>query len=50
MFRPKFVENFLVRMFLKYIEEDETIGTNLFIVAKKVIAYDTIMVWIAILI
>lgn len=35
VFRPKFLENILVRIFLKYIEEDEKIGTNLFIVAKK---------------
>jgi len=35
VFRPKFVEDFLVKIFLKYIEEDEKIGTNLFIVSKK---------------
>lgn len=35
VFRPKFVENLLVKIFLKYIEEEERIGTNLFIIAKK---------------
>lgn len=35
VFRPKFVENLLVKIFLRYVEEDEKIGTNLFIVAKK---------------
>jgi len=35
VFRPKFIEDLLVKLFLKYIEEDEKVGTNLFIVAKK---------------
>lgn len=35
VFRPKFAEDLLVKLFLKYIEEDEKVGTNLFIVAKK---------------
>ncbi len=35
VFRPKFIEDILVKIFLKYIEEDEKAGTNLFIVARK---------------
>lgn len=35
VFRPKFIEDILVKIFLKYIEEEEKIGTNLFIVARK---------------
>lgn len=35
VFRPKFIEDFLVKIFLRYVEEDEKSGTNLFIVAKK---------------
>ncbi|MEK7533738.1 MAG: class I SAM-dependent methyltransferase [Patescibacteria group bacterium] len=35
VFRPKFAEDLLVKIFLKYVEEDEKIGTNLFIVAEK---------------
>lgn len=35
VFRPKIIEDLLVKIFLKYIEEDEIVGTNLFIVAKK---------------
>lgn len=35
VFRPKFLENLLVKIFLKFIEKEEKIGTNLFIVAKK---------------
>lgn len=35
VFRPKFVEDLLVKIFLKYVEEDEKSGTNLFIIAKK---------------
>lgn len=35
VFRPKFIENLLVKIFLKYIVEEEKIGTNLFIVATK---------------
>lgn len=35
VFRPKFLENFLVKIFLKHLEEKEIIGTNLFIVGKK---------------
>lgn len=37
VFRPKFIEDLLVKIFLKYIEQDEKSGTNLFIVAKKTI-------------
>lgn len=35
VFRPKILEDFLVKIFLKYIEEDEKIGTNFFIVARN---------------
>lgn len=35
VFRPKFVSDFLVKTFLKYLEEEEKTGTNLFIVAQK---------------
>jgi ubiquinone/menaquinone biosynthesis C-methylase UbiE len=35
VFRPKFIENLLVKVFLKYITEEQRKGTNLFIVAKK---------------
>jgi len=35
VFRPKFIEDFLVKIFLKYVDKEEKIGTNLFIVAKK---------------
>lgn len=35
VFRPKFIENLLVKTFLKYIEKKEVVGTNLFIVATK---------------
>lgn len=35
VFRPKFIENLLVKIFLKYVERKEKQGTNLFIVAKK---------------
>lgn len=35
VFRPKLVEDLLVKIFLKYVEDNEKIGTNLFIVAKK---------------
>ena len=35
VFRPKIVEDLLVKIFLKYVEEEERIGTNLFIIAKK---------------
>ncbi|MBI2028534.1 MAG: class I SAM-dependent methyltransferase [Candidatus Levybacteria bacterium] len=35
VFRPRFTEDLLVKIFLRYVEEDEKIGTNLFIVAKK---------------
>ncbi|MEK7518143.1 MAG: class I SAM-dependent methyltransferase [Patescibacteria group bacterium] len=35
VFRPKFAEDFLVKIFLKYVEKKERIGTNLFIVATK---------------
>ena len=35
VFRPKFITDVLIKLFLKYVDEDETFGTNLFIVAKK---------------
>ena len=35
VFRPKFAEDLLVKIFLKYVKEDEKVGTNLFIVARK---------------
>lgn len=35
VFRPKFITDLLVKIFLKEIEKDEKIGTNLFIIAKK---------------
>lgn len=35
VFRPKIIEDLLVRIFLKKIEDDEKKGTNLFIVAVK---------------
>lgn len=35
VFRPKFMENLLVKIFVKYIEREEKVGTNLFIVATK---------------
>ena len=35
VFRPKFLEDLLVKIFLKYIEKEEKVGTNLFIVATK---------------
>lgn len=35
VFRPRFMEDLLTRIFLRYIEKEEKIGTNLFIVAKK---------------
>lgn len=35
VFRPKFIENIIVKIFLRHIEEEEKIGTNLFIVARK---------------
>lgn len=35
VFRPKFIEDLWVKIFLKYIEEEEKIGTNLLIVAEK---------------
>ncbi|MDP2585369.1 MAG: class I SAM-dependent methyltransferase [Candidatus Levybacteria bacterium] len=36
VFRPKFMEDLLVKIFLKHIEKEEKIGTNLFIVATKI--------------
>lgn len=33
--RPKFIEDFLVKIFLKYVEEEEKEGTNLLIIARK---------------
>lgn len=35
VFRPKFVENLFVKIFLKYVSKKEKTGTNLFIVVKK---------------
>jgi ubiquinone/menaquinone biosynthesis C-methylase UbiE len=35
VFRPKFVENLFVKIFLKSVSEKEKIGTNLLIVGKK---------------
>lgn len=35
VFRPKFIEDLLVKIFLRHIERKEKIGTNLFIVARK---------------
>lgn len=35
VFRPKFMEDLLVKIFLKYINEEEKEGTNLLIVARK---------------
>lgn len=35
VFRPRLIEDLLIRIFLKYIGKDEKVGTNLFIVAKK---------------
>lgn len=35
VYRPKFIENLFVKIFLNYIEENEEKGTNLFIVASK---------------
>ena len=35
VYRPRFLNNLLVSIFLKYLEEDEKIRTNLFVVAKK---------------
>jgi ubiquinone/menaquinone biosynthesis C-methylase UbiE len=35
VWRPKFIEDLLVKKFLKYVEEEEKEGTNLLIVAKK---------------
>lgn len=35
VFRPKILEDFLIKIFLTYVEEREKTGTNLFIVAKK---------------
>lgn len=35
VFRPQFIEDLLVKKFLKYVEEEEKEGTNLLILAKK---------------
>jgi ubiquinone/menaquinone biosynthesis C-methylase UbiE len=35
VFRPTFIEDLLVKIFLKYLEKEDENGTNLFIVAKK---------------
>lgn len=34
-FRPKLIEDILVKLFLKYVEEEEKEGTNLLILARK---------------
>lgn len=36
VFRPKFITDFLVKLFLKYVEEDKE-GTNLFVIARKTV-------------
>lgn len=33
--RPKFVTEILIKIFLKYVEEEEKVGTNLLVIAKK---------------
>lgn len=35
VFRPRFIEDILVKRFLKYVAEDEKEGTNLLILARK---------------
>jgi len=35
VFRPKFIEDLLVKIFLGFIDEEKKTGTNLFIVAEK---------------
>ncbi len=35
VFRPKFIEDILVKRFLKYIEKEEKEGTNLLVIARK---------------
>lgn len=35
VFRPKFAEDFLTKQFLQYIDQEETEGTNLLIIAQK---------------
>ncbi len=35
VFRPKFIEDLLVKKYLKYVEEEEKEGTNLLIIARK---------------
>ena len=35
VFRPKFIEDFLVKKYLKYVTEEEKEGTNLLIIARK---------------
>ena len=35
VFRPKFIEDYLTRKFLKYVDKEEKEGTNLLIIAKK---------------
>ena len=35
VYRPRFLNNLLTKIFLKYVEEDEKIGTNLFVIATK---------------
>ena len=35
VFRPRFVEDFLTKRFLKYVTEEEKEGTNLLIIARK---------------
>lgn len=35
VYRPQFVNDLLVRIFLKYVEEQDKNGTNLFVIARK---------------
>jgi len=35
VFRPKFIEDFMVKKFLHYVAEEEKTGTNLLLIAKK---------------
>lgn len=35
VYRPSFITNILTKIFLPFVDEKETIGTNLFIVARK---------------
>lgn len=35
VYRPAFIENILTKIFLRFVDKKETVGTNLFIIAKK---------------